>query len=210
MTENKQTKDPKSELLDWMGTRYPGEDFSDDSALFGQLLTTVGEYDAKCGECAAALEELDTYNRIASEEAARLKAERESITANRAASDKEIEAIRAAAEWTSDEIDRALGQLTDIADARSRGIIDSPTLTLLMRGSRYETDIEQARLEGEIRGRNAKIEEHLRELSSPGDGTPSLGGCNIGAPASLHPACLGALSRYGDSSPDIWERGRPR
>lgn len=156
-------------------------------------------------------EELTAYNQLASEEADRLRQQRLDYEANYAATLQALEDM--AGEGMAIPIDKAaltsaLDRFKTLAEDCNRGIVDPATLRTLILGQRYESDIEEARSEGEIRGRNARIEEYLRRADrSVGDGTPSIGGRNIAAPG-LSPDCLGALSRYGSSSSDIWERGK--
>ena len=67
----------------------------------------------------------------------------------------------------------------------------------------HDTDVEMADREGEVRGKNARIEEKLRAKRKT-DGTASLAGKN-GAPSAMPD--LGALKSYGSGSKNIWERG---
>ena len=67
-------------------------------------------------------------------------------------------------------------------------------------------DVEQADREGEVRGRNTKIEEKLRK-GGKSDGTANLGSKNGGGKgASREMPDLGAIDQnYGTQN--IWERG---
>ena len=46
----------------------------------------------------------------------------------------------------------------------------------------YATDVEEARKEGEISGRNAKIQEKLAKVNVPETMPPAVGGQGAGAP----------------------------
>lgn len=75
---------------------------------------------------------------------------------------------------------------------------------MILKAQNYDADIEQAQLEGEVAGRNSKIEEKLRK-GKKGDGTVALDGRN-GSPDSKPKRDLGALDRL-DGSKSIFERG---
>ena len=55
------------------------------------------------------------------------------------------------------------------------GKVTPETLDMVSKALNYDNDIENAGKEGEVRGRNAKIDEKLRK-GSKGDGTVQLGG----------------------------------
>lgn len=75
---------------------------------------------------------------------------------------------------------------------------------MIIKAQNYDNDIEQAQMEGEVAGRNAKIEEKLRK-GKQGDGTVALDGKNSNPP-NKPKHDLGALERYSDSK-SIFERG---
>ena len=80
-------------------------------------------------------------------------------------------------------------------------------LDMISKGLNYDSDVEQAEVAGEVRGRNTKIEEKLRK-SKRGDGMADLGSRNVGTTARDMPE-FGALSKY-DNTKNIWERGGER
>ncbi len=74
----------------------------------------------------------------------------------------------------------------------------------MLKAQNYDADVEQAQMEGEVAGRNAKIEERLRK-SRKGDGTAVLDGKN--GKVSQPKRDLGALDRYDSERKSIFERG---
>lgn len=79
--------------------------------------------------------------------------------------------------WSDEQIDNAFQQLFQIVDDAVMGKFSPETLQLVMNAQNYNQDIATAQQEGEVKGRNAKIEEKLRKAKS-GDGTPQLNGKN--------------------------------
>lgn len=87
-----------------------------------------------------------------------------------------------AAEGLSDEdIDKAADWIKDVTNDAVLGIIRPETIDMALKAINHEADVAAASEEGEIRGRNAKVEAQLRKPKR-GDGTPTLGGAN-NAPA---------------------------
>lgn len=78
-------------------------------------------------------------------------------------SDEEID--RVAAAWLQIVKDGVMGKLTE------------ETITLLGNALSHDTDVEKARKEGEVLGKNTRIVEKLRERQK-GDGLQNLGGSN--------------------------------
>ena len=78
----------------------------------------------------------------------------------------------------SDEVvDEAMALLQGIVDDAVVGKITSETMDMVFNVISRDADIENARSEGVVAGKNAKIDEKLRKPSS-GDGTPNLAGSN--------------------------------
>lgn len=110
----------------------------------------------------------------------RMKADQEytnKINTNREASMKEIEAFAQDENIPMEEaakvLEEANSMLTDIYE----GNITRKYLKILRDGIMAQTDIEAARSEGEIAGRNAQIEEKVKKTKTGmGDGMPDLVG----------------------------------
>lgn len=93
-----------------------------------------------------------------------------------------IEGFREGGGYTLPEIETALAEILDLAADIREGIIPVEGLSAIIRASRFDSALEQARAEGVVEGRNALIEEKLRkeaddELAS----VPSLGGTSAGS-----------------------------
>ncbi len=79
--------------------------------------------------------------------------------------------------WSDEQIDSAFQNLFQIVNDAVMGKFTPETIQLMMNAQNYEKDLANAQQEGEVRGRNAKIEEKLRKQKS-GDGTVHLDGKN--------------------------------
>lgn len=107
---------------------------------------------------------------------------------------------------SDDEIDAAMELIATISKDFIVGKITPETMKIAFNAINHDNDVATAGEEGEVRGRNAKIEEKLRK-SKKGDGTASLNGKN-GSPKPAKPQkSLGALEHYGNGNQSIWERG---
>ncbi|MBO7280544.1 MAG: hypothetical protein J6V00_05195 [Bacteroidaceae bacterium] len=95
----------------------------------------------------------------------------EEYKANLAKSMEDIAAI----EGDDAKIDEAVEWLMRIGRDAIMGVVNPKDVQIAMKALAYDTDVETAAIEGEVRGRNAKIDEKLRKASG-GDGTARLGG----------------------------------
>ena len=108
---------------------------------------------------------------------------------------------------TEEAVDNAVVVLSKICGDFIVGKFSPETIEMIIKAQNYDADIEQAQLEGEVAGRNSKIEEKLRK-GKQGDGTVPLEGRN--SSVSNRPRRdLGALERY-DGNQSIFERGGER
>lgn len=81
----------------------------------------------------------------------------------------------------SDEaIDAAWNLILQIAHEAIMGKITPETLDMALKATNHDADVENARTEGQIAGKNEKVEETLRKPKS-GDGVPAMGGSNAGS-----------------------------
>lgn len=104
------------------------------------------------------------------------------------------------------EIDDAMELLTGIVHDGIVGKFTPETIDMAVKAIKHDADVEDADHAGEVRGRNAKIEEKLRKRNK-GDGTAQLDGQNNGETDKKPIPHLGALDNYGDNNKTIWERG---
>jgi hypothetical protein len=104
---------------------------------------------------------------------------------------------------TDDDIDNAMEFLFGVMKDAIVGKFSKESVLMALKAINHDIDVEQADREGEVRGRNAKIEEKLKRQRKT-DGTAQLGGSNnVRQPKRED---FGALDRnYGSSN--IWERG---
>ncbi len=117
-----------------------------------------------------------------------------------------IDGMIANGEITEEQSDAALAFLLTIAKDGMLGKFSKENILMANKAINHDADVDEAAMEAEVRGKNAKINEKLRKFDS-GDGTANLGGKNnTGAPAMENPDLAGALGRYGGNS-TIWERG---
>lgn len=72
-------------------------------------------------------------------------------------------------------VDEALGVIDQIVKDAIMGKITKETFGMALKVVKHDADMENARSEGEIAGRNAKIEEKMRKQKA-GDGLPMGGG----------------------------------
>ena len=105
---------------------------------------------------------------------------------------------------SDDEVDKAMEFLAGIMTDGILGKFSEESIKAAFKAIDHDKDVEMASQEGEVRGRNAKIEERLRKPMK-GDGMANLNG-NAGATAKRDIPELGVLNKYGGSA-DIWERG---
>ena len=78
---------------------------------------------------------------------------------------------------SDDMIDAAWDYLHHVADAAIRGTFTEADIDMALKAVNHDADVQNARTEGTVAGRNAKIDEKLRKQKG-GDGTPNLAGSN--------------------------------
>ncbi len=107
-------------------------------------------------------------------------------------------------EGLSDEdVDKAMEFLVGIMKDGILGKFTPESIRMALDAVNHDEDVEYARGEGEVAGRNARITERLRKRGKT-DGTASLGGRNAGETPRDTPE-LGALAMADNNT--IWERG---
>lgn len=85
---------------------------------------------------------------------------------------------------TDEQIDAAADWIKEVTNDAVIGIIKPQTIDMALKAINHDADIAAASKQGEIRGKNAKVEAKLRKPQR-GDGTPTLAGAN-NAPAPSH------------------------
>lgn len=122
---------------------------------------------------------------------------------NLSASLDEMDAFQQSEGLSDDEMDGLLTQLAQSATDFISGKITTEALNGVLRSTRYSADVENAEREGEVRGRNQKIDAKLKKRTA-GDGVPELGSQNQKAePKRKSMPELGALEQASNGG-DIW------
>lgn len=108
---------------------------------------------------------------------------------------------------SDEEVDAAIAACAEAGSNWIKGIVSPETLDKFLLAANHDGDVATARFEGEVDGRNAKIEEKLRN-GKKGDGVPSgfgSGGTRIRKPGAMPP--VGNSRTSGGS---IWDRGNEK
>lgn len=118
-----------------------------------------------------------------------------------------VDRLAASRHYTDNERQAMSTLLATLLDETSKGEIGETTLQILAHAVNYERDMQQAAREGEIKGRNMKIEEYLIERKSAEE-VRQLG--STAAPSRPVPpaSVIGGLSAADRMS--IWERGHEK
>ncbi len=162
----------------------------------------------------AALEDPEKVEALAAaqkEYAERVTKEREYETQYRQNMDATyatIEQVQQEDGLTDDDIDAAMTFLIGIMKDGILGKFSAESIRMAVKALHHDDDVTQADREGEVRGRNTRIEEQIRR-SGRRDGTANLSGKNGGKTTTREMPDLGALERY-DGGMNIWERGGER
>jgi hypothetical protein len=126
-------------------------------------------------------EEMAKANKEYVERVAKEKDLEETYQKNLSESLQTLEQMQQSEGLSDDDLDAAVGKLLQIASDAVIGKFAPETIKLMLNAINYDKDVAAAGDEGEVRGRNTKIEEKLRKPKG-GDGTAVLDGKN-GAPA---------------------------
>ena len=97
--------------------------------------------------------------------------------------------------------------LTQFVKAVAGGSLDTPSLQWLHNALHYERDLAQAAHDGEVRGRNARIDELFQQHKQSTD-IHHLGSTAHVSRPPLPPHIIGGLSAADRQT--IWERGREK
>lgn len=153
-------------------------------------------------------EQIAAANKEYVERVAKEKEYEEMYTKNLDASLAYLDQLQRETGMTDEEIDKVMQFVVSIVRDGVLGKFSPETIEMARKALNHDADVTRANLEGEVKGRNEKIEEKLRK-SKKGDGTAALDGKNGSARRTTVPN-LGALSQYGDDNLTIWERGKEK
>lgn len=154
-------------------------------------------------------EELAQASKAYAERVAKEKEFEEQYQKNISETLKTLESMQQEEGYSDDDIDNAMTFLVGIMKDGIVGKFSPESIRMAMDAINHDADVEAAAMEGEVKGRNTKIEEKLRR-SRRGDGTANLDGKNGGGGRPRDMPDLGALNRYDDGGQTIWERGGER
>lgn len=96
---------------------------------------------------------------------------------NFAESMQNLERIQQERQLGDETVDAAMELVMRIANEAIVGKFTEETINMALNAINHDADVQNARTEGTVAGRNAKIDEKLRKPKQ-GDGMPSLGGSN--------------------------------
>ncbi len=99
------------------------------------------------------------------------------------------------ARYGVETVDAALGVINQICLDAVLGKVTPETFEMALKVVRHDADVENARSEGEIAGRNSKIEEKLSKQGG-GDGLPAMGGSST--PGTKKNQSRGSLVDYAE------------
>lgn len=99
---------------------------------------------------------------------------------NLSASLTELDKVQEELGLTDEKADEALKLIIKIANDAIMGIFTRDSLKMVLKAIDYDADVAAADYEGEVRGKNTKITEKLRQRDA-GDGVPVLGGKSAGS-----------------------------
>ena len=104
---------------------------------------------------------------------------------------------------SDDEVDNVMEFLQTVITDGVLGKFTRESMDMALKAINHDADVADADYEGEVRGKNTRVEEKLRKRSK-GDGTSSLEGMS-GSSNKPQPN-LGALGNMSNTA-SIWERG---
>jgi hypothetical protein len=166
-------KDPRSArlMMDWKDGQDPAIGLI---RLYGEDIIDAINDPEKQEEIAAANKEY--MDRVSQEEEYSKQYE-----TNLAQSLEELSKIQQEQGLSDVEIDETMSELMTIVKDAILGKFSRSTIEMMLKGKSHDNDVATASNEGEIRGRNQRIEEKLRKPQD-GDGTKVLDGMNTQAP----------------------------
>lgn len=121
---------------------------------------------------------------------------------NLAASVDRLEAMAERDGLSDEQMTEAWEWLRRVTDEGIRGIVTEEAIGMALMALNHERDVAAARRDGEIRGRNAAIDEHLESRSRSTDGTVTRAGAATHRRRRLPP--MGVLDSYADYR-SVWQ-----
>lgn len=111
------------------------------------------------------------------ERLAKEKSLEEEYRKNLSESMRVIEQLQSDRQLSDEMLDAAMDFIMQITHDAILGKFTASTIDMALKAVNHDADVQNARTEGTVAGRNAKIDEKLRKPTT-GDGTPNLAGSN--------------------------------
>lgn len=106
---------------------------------------------------------------------------------------------------SDEDADKAFAKFQQILDDAIVDKVDKDTWVMFLKGVKHDEDVAAAAYEGEVRGRNAKIEALKMKRDVPANLPPQIGGHGE-MPKRKKVNIEGALARYGGDRKSIWDK----
>lgn len=123
----------------------------------------------------ARLDEIAAANKEYLERVSKEKELEEEYQKNLAESLSYLEKFQSENGLSDEEVDRVMEHLIGIVKDGVMGKFTAESIDMAMKAINHDADVATADYDGEVRGRNAKIDERVRKRRE-GDGVPMLGG----------------------------------
>lgn len=255
-TANQPIKPKRELVMEHMASRHPDKNYSDDEALYGQIIEDVAQSDdeiAKYKEREQALADMFTAdprsaqfmvnwrngedptvglirqfgmeikdaiddpemqeaiaqaNKEYVERVAKEKEYEEMYKKNLEQTLRDLDTIQKEMGLSDEQAEGALMFLHTISSDGVLGKFSPESIKMALKAMNHDADVAQAAHEGEVKGRNIKIEEKLR-TKKKGDGTAPLDGKNSNMGVKPTMPSMGAIDRFA-AGESIWDRGKKR
>lgn len=151
-------------------------------------------------------EEIAAANKEYVERVAKEKGLEQEYQANLQASLENLAQYQQQTGMSDEALDEAMAFIVSMTKDAIMGKFSPETIDMAVKALNHDADVQMAGEDGEVRGRNARIDEKLRGRAK-GDGVSVLAGKNSVTETRPKPE-LGALGRASDeAAQNIWERG---
>lgn len=116
-----------------------------------------------------------------------------------------LDAVQAECGLTDEQADQVFMAFDQIVDDAIVNKVSKQTWEMIRKSLNYDQDVAAAAHEGEVRGRNTKIDANKQKKTVPENLPPAImGNGEISETKKPH---LGALERFGDTGQSVWDRG---
>jgi hypothetical protein len=253
---NQPIKTKRELVMERMASRHPDKNYSDDEALYGQIIEDVAQSDDEIAkykereqtfadmftadprsaqfivnwrngedptvglirqfgmEIKDAIDDPEMQEAIAQankeyvERVAEEKEYEEMYKRNLEQTLRDLDAIQKEMGLSDEQAEGALMFLHTISSDGVLGKFSPESIKMALKAMNHDADVAQAAHEGEVKGRNIKIEEKLR-TKKKGDGTAPLDGKNSNMGVKPTMPSMGAIDRFA-AGESIWDRGKKR